>query len=122
MVKDKALIGQAVQLVGTLTNSGLLLGLGVIINLVWTFAIMLRFYFAILYMVDRRMGPIEALQISWESTRGQTLKLVGLVLATGVVMIIGLLALVVGMIPASTVAYLMWTSAYRQMVGRPTAA
>lgn len=104
------MIGQAVQVAGSLTESALLIGLGVIINLVWTFAVMVRFYFAILYMVDRRMGPIEALQISWESTRGQTGKL------------IGLLALVVGIIPASVVGYLMWTSAYRQLAGRPTAA
>jgi hypothetical protein len=113
-------IGQAVQFAGGLGESAILMGLGVIINFVWIFVVMLRFYFAVLYMVDQRMGPIEALQISWESTRGQSLKLVGLLLANAVIGIIGLLALVVGIIPATVISYLMWTSAYRQMVGRPT--
>jgi hypothetical protein len=43
-----------------------------------------------------------------------------LLLANAVIGIIGLLALVVGIIPATVISYLMWTSAYRQMVGRPT--
>ena len=55
-------------------------------------------------------------------TRGQTLKLVGLLLATIVVAFLGLLVFLVGIIPASVIGYLAWTSAYRQLVGRPAQA
>ena len=114
-----ALIGQSVQFVGQLSGSNALAGIGIAVNLVWSFTIMIRFYFGILFLIDRGTGPIESLQLSWEVTRGQTLKLIGLLLATVVVLLLGLLLFLVGVIPASVVAYLMWTSAYRQIVGRP---
>ncbi len=113
------LIGQSVGLVGQLADSATLIAIGFVVNLAWTFGVMLRFGFAILLMVDRRMGAIESLQLSWDLTRGQTLNLIGLAAASGVVILVGLLALLIGVIPATVTVYLMWTSAYRQLVGRP---
>ncbi len=116
------LVGQAVQLVGQFSDSAELMLIGGVVNLVWVMAVMVRFYFAIFFVVDRNLGPIESLQLSWEVTRGQTLKLVGLLLATIVVAFLGLLVFLVGIIPASVIGYLAWTSAYRQLVGRPAQA
>jgi uncharacterized membrane protein len=112
-----ALVGQSVQYVGQVSGSEVLTGIGVVVNLVWSFAVMLRLYFAILYLVDRGLDPTDAMRASWDATRGQTLRLAALALASAVVMILGVLALVVGVIPAVVMTYLMWTSAYRQMVG-----
>jgi hypothetical protein len=111
------LVGQTVQLLGQAVDSAALVAIGVLVNLVWAFAVMVRLYLAVLFLVDRGMGPIESLQASWEVTRGHTLKLVGLLLTNIVVVVIGLLALVVGVIPAGVMGYLLWTSAYRQLVG-----
>lgn len=116
-----AFIGQSVQLVGQFSESVELIVIGGAVNLVWAFGVMVRFYFGILLLVDRGLGAVESLQVSWEMTRGQTLKLVGLLLTTAVIALLGLLVLVIGVIPASVMGYLMWTSAYRQMVGRPAA-
>ena len=114
-----SLIGQSVQLVGQWIGLFELTLIGLVVNIVWALAVMVRFYFAILLMIDRRTGPIESLRLSWEITRGQTPQLIGLMLAMVVVMALGLLAFLIGVIPATAMSYLMWTSAYRQVVGRP---
>jgi hypothetical protein len=49
-------------------------------------------------------------------------KLVALQLVSMLVVFAGALALLVGVIPASVVAYLMFASAYRQIFGREAAA
>ena len=116
------LIGQSVQYMGQFAGNNELMFAGLVINLFWVFGVMLRLYFGILYLVDQELGPIEALQASWEATRGQGFKLIGLALASAAVVVAGLIALLVGVIPASVMAYLMWTSAYRQIVGRPEPA
>ena len=116
-----SLVGQSVQLAGQLSGSEFLVGIGLLVNLAWTFAVMLRLYFAPLLWVDRDMSPIEAIQTSWEVTRGQTLKLIGLAIASFLVLVVGFIALIVGVIPAMNVSYLAWVSAYRQVVGGPAA-
>ncbi len=114
-----SLIGQSVQLVGQWTGLPELTLIGLVVNIVWALAVMVRFYFAILLMIDRGTGPIESLRLSWEITRGQTPQLIGLMLAMVVVIALGVLAFLIGVIPATAMSYLMWTSAYRQIVGRP---
>ena len=113
------LIGQSVQYVGQLAGNDELMLTGLVINLFWVFGVMIRLYFAVLYLVDQELGPVEALQASWEATRGQSFKLIGLAIASAAVVFAGLVVFIVGVIPASVMAYLMWTSAYRQVVGRP---
>jgi hypothetical protein len=44
------------------------------------------------------------------------------VLLTTVIVLAGVLALLVGVIPALAINYLMWASAYRQLEGRPARA
>ena len=114
-----SLVGQSVQLVGQMTGAPEVIFIGIFVNLAWTFGVMVRLYFGILYLVDRDFGPVEAMQASWEGTQGQTFKLIGLLLLNVVVILAGLLVFLVGVIPASVMAYLMWTSAYRQISRRP---
>ena len=115
-------IGGSVSAVGEQIDSAALVTLGFLFNMFWSFGVVVRLNFAPMFLVDREMGAIESLQTSWESTRGQTFKLIGLVVAGFVVTVVGLAAFVIGLIPASVMVYLMWTSAYRQMVGRSTRA
>ena len=79
------LIGQSVQYMGQFAGNNELMFAGLVINLFWVFGVMLRLYFGILYLVDQELGPIEALQASWEATRGQGFKLIGLALASAAV-------------------------------------
>jgi hypothetical protein len=112
------LIGQSVQMVGQWTAAPEVMLIGIFVNLAWTFGVMVRLYFGILFLVDRELGPMESLQASWEGTQGQTFKLIGLLLLNVVVILAGVLVFVIGVIPATVMSYLMWTSAYRQMTGR----
>lgn len=114
-----SLPGQAVQAIGEWMESLAVAVTGWGVNVAWTFLVLVRLYFAPFLVVDRGMGAIESLQVSWSATRGLTGRLVLLLLLTYVVGLVGFFALIVGLIPASVIASLMWVSAYRQIVGRP---
>jgi uncharacterized membrane protein len=115
-------LGQALSLIGTAANLPLLEGIGTIVNLAWTFLVMARLNFAWFYAVDQGFGPVEALQASWDATAELKGNCAALIVMSLVVIIIGLLCLVVGVIPASMIAYLLPVSAYRQIAGRQSAA
>ncbi len=115
-------LAQSVQLAGDLMGQPVVSVIGFFVYLVLSFAVLPRFYFAYLHLVDRRLGPIESLQRAWEVTSPVKWKVMLLMLASMVVMIVGALALLIGMIPATVVVYMMWISAYRQMEGRPAPA
>ncbi len=110
------LIGQSVQMTGTLLGSAELTGLGVIVNLVWTVAVVSRLYFGPFFIVDQGMGPIEALEASWDATKQQKLRTAGLFAISSLVGMLGLFALLVGVVVSMNMFFLMWASAYRQMV------
>jgi len=115
-------LGQALNLIGTAANLPVLEAIGTIVNLAWTFLVMARLNFAWFYAVDQGLGPVEALQASWDATAELKLNCAALIVMSLAVIVIGLLCLIVGVIPASMIAYLLPVSAYRQMVGRQSAA
>lgn len=114
----------------------LLLAIGHAIQILWTFGIAMRFYFAPYYIVDRRLGPLEALRASWVATSEQKLSVAALGLVTGLVAAAGALpsvaiatwgtaplwviasAAVIGMVPGIAVAASAWASGYRQIAGQ----
>jgi uncharacterized membrane protein len=110
-------IGESLNLVGGILGSGPLVLLGQIAEIFWALLVMPRLYFAPFLIVDQGMGPLEALQTSWDLTGDQKLKTAGLALLTLAISLAGALALLIGVIPALNMAALMWASAYRQMVG-----
>lgn len=74
------------------------------------------FYFSLKYMftpylvIDKNMGPIEALKASGKITHGIKWDLIGFMAATVVLMYAGILALVVGLVvtvPVGTLAYVV---------------
>lgn len=115
-------LGQSLSTIGEITNASWLIGVGGAVNFAWTFLVTARLVFAWFYAVDQNMGPVEALQASWDATTEQKANCAGLVALTVVVFLIGFLCLIVGLIPAVMITYLMQVSAYRQMVGRRSAA
>jgi hypothetical protein len=116
------MLGQSVTLIGTAANLPLLEGLGSLVNLAWALLVMARLNFAWFFAVDQGMGPVESLQASWDATSNLKGSCAALVVMSIVVVLIGVLALIVGVIPAVMIAYLLPASAYRQMVGRRSAA
>lgn len=116
------MLGQSVSIAGAVLESGALEALGILVNLVWSLTVMPRLAFAWYYAVEREAGPSEALSAAWDATSGQTGSCLILALLSSVVMIMGVLFLVVGVIPAVMVAYLMQAAAFRQLAGQQTAA
>lgn len=77
----------------------------------------------VLWLVaDRRASAIDSLGISWRTTRGLRLRILGLGFASGLVLLLGLLALGVGALVALPVIMLASAHAYLRMIGEaPTA-
>jgi hypothetical protein len=113
--------GQAAAMAAQATGEPGLAALGSLVSLAWSLAVVLPLSFATFFAVDRRMGAVESFRASWRATRGQWFNLLLLVLAQIAIALLGLLALVVGIIPAVAVIVFMWISAYRQLAGRPAA-
>jgi hypothetical protein len=68
------------------------------------------------------LGPIEALQASWDATKQQKLRTAGLLVTSSLIGMLGILALVVGIVVGMNMFFLMWASGYRQMVPARTGA
>jgi uncharacterized membrane protein len=112
------LAGQSVQHLGQLLDSGVLMVLGTLASVCWSFLVMPRLMFVWWFLVDQRLTPAEAIRASWDATENQrfTCLLVGLV--SWLVSLVGFLFLVVGVIPAVFVSSLLQAAAYRQLAGR----
>jgi hypothetical protein len=74
------------------------------------------------YVVDRGMGPVEALRASWEATMGSKGKLFLLGLYSAGVIIVGMLACCIGMLPAMAVVTLAQAIVYVRLTGTESVA
>ncbi len=75
----------------------------------------LRYQYFGMAIVDKNMGPIEALKYSGQITQGNALKLFGMALASMGVIVLGLLALILGVFVAMPVVYLAMAYIYRTL-------
>lgn len=114
--------GQLVSTIGQVTEVLPLIMVGSLINLVWMFAVTIRLSFAPFYVVDQGLEGVDAMKASWEATSMQKGNLILLALLAFVVSLIGLVALLVGIIPATMIIYMMWAVAFRQLEGAPDEA
>jgi len=73
----------------------------------------------LLVIIDQRCGPIEALNRSWEYTRGNLLALLGLVLTGMAILFLGYLAVCIGLIFALPFVILMQAVTYLRITGQP---
>ena len=115
-------LGQSLATIGQLAGISWLELVGALVNFAWAFLVTARLVFAWFFAVDQGMGPVQSLQASWDATTTQKGNCAGLLVLSFVIGAVGLLFFIVGIIPAIMITYLMQVSAYRQMVGRRSAA
>lgn len=78
----------------------------------------IKFMFTPYLVIDKGMGPVEALKASGKMTDGVKWDIVGFMAASAVLMYAGLLALLVGMIVTVPVATLAYVIFYNKLVKR----
>ncbi|HSW89285.1 MAG TPA: hypothetical protein VLH19_00225 [Patescibacteria group bacterium] len=96
---------------------GLCVFLGFIALVLPGIYIALRLSLTTFYVVDRKLGPVDALKASWAATSGNVLHLLGLIIVYWGIMLLGALALGVGVFVAIPVVLLTNASIYRQLSG-----
>ncbi len=94
---------------------GILTVLGLICLIVPGIFLMIAFSFSDFAVVEKDMGPIEALKESWRVTSGHRLHLFLFGLAAVAINIIGFLALFVGMVVTIAVTQLAFIHLYRSI-------
>jgi hypothetical protein len=77
-----------------------------------------RLSFVPFLVVDERRGPVEALTESWRRTAGYSWTILGAALLAIVVVLVGLILLIVGSIPATMLVYLAFASLYAGITAR----
>ena len=91
---------------------------GFILLIIPGFYFSLKYMFAPYLVIDKNMGPIEALKASGKITHGIKWDLVGFMAASAVLMYAGLLALIVGIVVTIPVATLAYVVLYNKVVKR----
>lgn len=76
---------------------------------------MLGLMFTKYLVVDRKLGPVEALKESWRITKGHRLKLLGFVVLIMVLNIAGAVALLVGLLVTIPLTMLVMAHVYRTL-------
>jgi uncharacterized membrane protein len=101
---------------------GLAIGIGIILLIVPGIIFALMYMFATFVVIDRELGPIKALEESSRLTRGHRWKLLGFLLMLVLVNLLGLIALVVGLLVSIPVSSLAFAHAYRVLGGKAAPA
>lgn len=101
---------------------GFLLLLGFLLLIVPGIYLAVRWMFAEFYVVEKGMRPLEALRASSELTKGHRWKLFWFSLIATVLLILSLLLLVVGILPASLVLTFAMMHIYYALQKTPEAA
>ena len=102
--------------------ASLLLGLAIVIGFLLLIVpgviFTLMFMFATFIVVDRELGPIEAMKESKRLAHGHKWALLGFVLVLALINLLGVLALGVGLLVSIPVSSLAFVHAYRVLGGR----
>jgi hypothetical protein len=93
---------------------------GYLLIMLVAFFLMIRFYLAPFFLVDQRMGAMEAMRASWEATAEQKLNMLILIFVSGMIGSLGTMACFVGVLLTMPMQYVMVASAYRQITASPT--
>jgi uncharacterized membrane protein len=105
------------KFLGTSILVGLAIGIGLVLLIVPGILAMIFFMFATLIVIDRGLGPIEAMKESMAIGRGHRWPLLGLIALAILIMLAGALAFFVGLLVAMPVVGLAFTHAYRVLSG-----
>ncbi len=112
-----ALLSESLVFVGQFLKSTPLMVVGYVIYLALFALALSRLYFMFFFVVDRDMPAMDALSASWRATEGKAFKMFGLALLAGMIAALGVIGLCVGVLFTIPMSYLMYASAYRQVVG-----
>ena len=97
---------------------GITIAVGLVLLIVPGIIFTLMFLFTTFIVIDRELGPIEAMKESHRITRGHKWPLLGFLLLLMLVNLGGLLAFIVGLLVTIPVSSLAVTHAYRVLGGR----
>ncbi len=103
-------------LIGTVLYA-LMMFLGFVLLIVPGIIVAVRFPFFGYFIVEKKMGPIEALKSSWEATKGNSVKLYLFGFLNAIINIGGLLALVVGILIAFPTTQIAQGYVYKKLSG-----
>ena len=90
----------------------LMIGVGVVVGVVVGLYILIRLYLYQYAIVDREDGGLDGVRFSYQITAGHVLQMIGLALFSCVLMILGLLALFIGLLFTAPLVILMMTCTY----------
>jgi len=96
----------------------LALAIGLVLFIVPGLIAMVLFMFSTFLVIDRGLGPIDALKTSMEMTKGNRWPLFGFILLCMLIIFVGILALGVGLLVAVPIVGLAFVYAYRLLSGR----
>lgn len=102
--------------------TSLAIGFGLVLLIVPGLIAMVLFMFSTFLVVDRGLGPLDALKASVELTKGNRWPLFGFAVLTALVVALGVLALGVGLLVAVPIVGLATAYAYRFLSGGPDKA
>jgi|SRR5579871_475316 len=100
---------------GVLT--GILVGIGFVLLIVPGIFLATRLAFATFFIVDEGAGPIEAIQRSWDMTRGHFWQLFLFGIVVVILNCLGLLILLVGVLATGAVTLVATAFIYRRLSG-----
>lgn len=107
---------------GTSILMMILIGLGLILFIIPGIYLAIRFSFANLLVVDKEVGPLEALKQSSELTVGIKGQIILFLLALAGINILGFLALGIGLLITTPLSAIATIHVYRSLLGAKTAA
>ena len=96
---------------------GLAIGIGFVLLIVPGVIFALMFMFTTFIVIERELGPINAMNESNRLTRGHKWQLFGLVLLLVLINLLGVLAFIVGILVSIPVSTLAFVHAYRMLGG-----
>lgn len=95
--------------------TGVIVVLGFIFLIVPGLILAVRLSLSTYYLIDKNLGPIEAMKASWNATRGNVWNLFGLGLYNFFVILAGALALLIGLIWAIPTVALAHAYVYKKL-------
>jgi len=110
------------KFLGASILAGLAIGIGFVLLIVPGIIATLMFMFATFIVIDRGLGPIEAMKESMRIGRGERWTLLGLLAVLLLIVLAGAVALFVGLLVAMPVSTLAFVHAYRVLQSRAGAA
>jgi uncharacterized membrane protein len=96
---------------------GLAIGIGFILLIIPGIIATIFFMFTTFIVIDKELGPIEAMKESMRIGRGYRWPLLGLIVLLLLIMLLGVIALFVGVLVAMPVASLAFVHVYRTVSG-----